>query len=332
MADYYIFGKGYVVDENVTASNEDKETTVVKEEPKEEEKFDLGVNFNYFTSDKAVVDTGESKEAKKKRKVKISSEPAGSNSQDLANPIPGADVATVNYANSYNETNAMLRTAIYQTDELSSEIKSDIDDIRSSKTIKNKYTYLTNLTASASALIGTKINAIKEMNSTITQSHNLELNRMKALKLDKSDENDEMKMMDIYSAFVNTPIGTYSPQAPSIQDLTLGVNSSNSPVNAVEMVNPSSQQSNLTPEQIRMRMESNPNIEVVVRYNQSTGQRCFDVIDKTNMTSVTGYPRPDAFLLEDTTIDVHAGIARNRNINTVWPLIVDGAMSTINEY
>lgn len=322
----YEFGKGYV-EGNVTASNEKPES--------EEEKFNMGVNFSYFTSDKAVIDTGESKETKKKastKKIKVTVN-GEERTADLTNPIPGADVATVNYSKSYEETNSMLRQAIYQTDELSAEVKADIDDIRASKTLKNKYTYVTNLTASASALLSTKISAIKEMNSTITQAHNLELNRMKALKPDKSDENDEMKMMDIYSAFVNTPIGTYSPQAPSIQDLTLGVNSANPNVNAVEMVNPSAApQGNLTPEQTRMRLESNPNIEVVVRYNQSTGQRYFDVIDKTTMVSVANYPRPDAFLLEDTTIDVHTGIARNRNINTVWPLIIEGAVGSINEY
>lgn len=313
---------------NVVTSNDSEPK--VEEEKKE---FNLGVNFSYFTKGDAVIDTSDDKETKKKSTKKLKVTVTDSNGQELTNPIHGAaTVADVNYASTYTETNKMLRQAIMQADELSGEIKSDIDAVRSSKTIKNKYTYVTNLTASAGALISTKINAIKEINSSITQSHNLELNRMKALKLDKSDENDEMKMMDIYSAFVNTPIGTYSPQAPNIQDLTLGVNSANSNVNAVEMVNPSAQQSNLTPEQIRMRMESNPNIEVVVRYNQSTGQRCFDVIDKSNGMSVPGYPRPDAFLLEDTTIDVHSGIARNRNINSVWPLVIDGSMESINEY
>ena len=311
---------------NIETSNDNK-----AEVAEEEKKFNLGVDFSYFTKgEEKVISAGTTEEPKKKssKKIKVSiTDPDG---QELINPVQGADVAGVNYASTYSETNKMLHQAIMQADELSGEIKADIDAVRSSKTIKNKYTYVTNLTASAGALISTKINAIKEINSSITQSHNLELNRMKALKLDKAEENDEMKMMDIYSAFVNTPVGNYT--APSIQDITLGVNSVNSNVNAIEMVNPAAQQNNLTPEQIRMRMESNPNIEVVVRYNQSTGQRCFDVVDKSNGMSVPGYPRPDAFLLEDTTIDVHSGIARNRNINTVWPLIVDGALGSINEY
>ena len=48
--------------------------------------------------------------------------------------------------------------------------------------------------------------------------------------------------------------------------------------------------------------------------------------------SVPNYPRPDNFLLEDTTIDVHSGIARNRNVNTVWPLVVSGSNAFVTEY
>lgn len=295
---------------------------------------DIGVNFSFFTSEDAKVpgdpDTNSNKKKKpSKPKVAINGEIV--TDAPLANPIPGANVAEVDYARSYSETNNLIRGAIIQADELSAEIKTDLDAVRSSKTLKSKYTYITNLTASASSLLSTKINAIKELNSTITQAHNLELNRLKALKLDKDKENDDMKMMDIYSAFVNTPVGTYSPPAPNIQDLTLGINGPAGNVSGVEMVVPAQAQ-NLTPEQNRMRMESNPNIVTVVRYDQSTGQRSFDVIDKVSGMSVPNYPRPDNFLLEDTTIDVHTGIARNRNVNTVWPLVVSGSNTFINEY
>ena len=295
----------------------------------------INVDFSFFTNDAAskidsgVVDIEKPKRKTAKPKVAIDGQVLPD--RELVNPIPGAAVAEVDYARTYTETNNLIRGAILQADELSSEIKQDIDAVRSSKTIKNKYTYITNLTASASALISTKISAIKELNSTITQGHNLELNRLKTLKLNEKDSNDDMKMMDIYSAFVNTPIGTYTPPAPSIQDLTLGVNSQNPSISPVEMISTNNGSTGLSPEQNRMRMESNPNIQVVVRYDQSTGQRCFDVVDKNTGMSVPNYPRPDNFLLEDTTIDIHTGIARNRNINAVWPLIMEGSMS-IKEY
>lgn len=310
----------YIVDSNISASSESE---------------GLGVNFSFFSSDNAkrIDDNTDTTTKKKKTRSTKTVDAIILPDNELVNPIPGASVAEVDYARSYTETNNLIRGAIVQADELSAEIKQDIDSVRSSKTLKNKYTYITNLTASASSLISTKIAAIKELNSTITQSHNLELNRMKALKINEKDENDDMKMMDIYSAFVNTPVGTYTPQAPSIQDIALGVNANNPSVSAVEMVSPNSQPGGaLTPEQNRMRLESNPNIQTVVRYDQSTGQRFFDVIDNMTGASIPNYPRPDSFLLEDTTIDVHSGIARNRNINTVWPLVLEGSNVMITEY
>lgn len=304
-----------------------------KKEPISNMAGSIGVDFSFFSEDAAKkIDSGIPEEKPKKRskpKVAINGEVLPD--RDIA--PPNGSVAEVDYSRSYAETNNLLRGAIVQADELSSEIKEDIDAVRSSKTLKNKYTYLTNLTASASSLITTKISAIKELNSTITQAHNLELNRLKALKLNETAENDDMRMMDLYSSFVNTPIGSYTPNAPTIQDITLGINGVNPSVSSVEMSNPQFNGSApLTPEQNRMRMESNPNIQVVVKYDQSTGQRYFDVIDKNSGMSVPNYPRPDNFLLEDTTIDIHTGIARNRNINTVWPLIIEGQNVPINEY
>lgn len=291
----------------------------------------IGIDFSFFKTNDAAIVPGEDVSTKKTKKPSKPKTIEVTPDIKMVNPIPGANVAEVDYASTYNETNSLIRGAILQADELSSEIKQDIDAIRASKTLKSKYTYITNLTGSVAGLLSTKISAIKELNSTITQAHNLELNRLKALKLDKDTENDDMRMMDIYSAFVNTPVGSYTPPALNIQDITLGVNNPTGNVAGVEMIVPTHAQ-NLTPEQNRMRMESNPNIQVVVRYDNSTGQRCFDVIDTMTGASVPNYPRPDNFLLEDTTIDVHAGIARNRNINTVWPLVVSGSNSFINEY
>lgn len=296
----------------------------------------IGVDFGFFTKDDAkkidsgVSIDGSSSGKKKSSKLKVAVNGEVLPDRDVPAPANGS-VVEVDYARSYAETNNLIRGAIMQADELSASIKEDIESVRSSKTLKNKYTYVTNLTASASSLLTTKIAAIKELNSTITQTHNLELNRLKALKLNESAENDDMRMMDLYSSFINTPIGAYNPNAPTIQDITLGVNGANPSVSSVEMVAPVSG-GNLTPEQNRMRMEANPNIQVVVRYDQASGQRFFDVIDKVSGASVPNYPRPDNFLLEDTTIDIHTGIARNRNINTVWPLIVEGRDVPINEY
>ena len=303
----------------------------------------IGVNFGFFLSDDAskinsgnTPGGGEDKKKSSKKSVTVSGKEVVERAAagGVVNNNPAVNVETVDYAQTYTETNALIKGAIAQADELSMDIKRDIDEIRASKTLKGKYTYITNLTSSASSLLSTKISAIKELNSTITQGHNLELNRMKALKLDAQKEgNDDMRIMDMYSAFINTPVGSYTPAVPSIQDITLGVNSQAGGVTPVEMSAPNGVGgAPLTPEQNRMLMESNPNIQVVVRYNQTTGQRAFDVVDRTTGVSVPNYPCPDVFLLEDTTIDVHAGIARNRNVNAVWPLMVEGSNAFVTEY
>lgn len=294
-------------------------------ESNEEEVSITGVDFSAFTKEGGTTfkdDAEKKSRAKKKMTVTYKGEVLPARSVEETSSGDGG------YQQSFAKTNAMLEGAIAQTDQLSAEVKEDIDTIRASKTLKNKYTYLTNLTASSASLISTKIAAIKEINSTISQSHKLELDRMKALHDSQKEQNDDSRMMDLYKAFVNTPVGTYtSPNIPSISDMTMAPETNG--VAAVAMGDLPPMQ--LTPEQARMRMENNPNIMTVVKFNQSTGQRFFDVIDRTNGASIPNYPRPDAFLLDNTAIDVHAMSARNKNLDTVWPLVLIGD-GDVSEY
>jgi len=247
------------------------------------------------------------------------------------NDLQYQDNTNIPYASSYSETNSILRSASLQADVLLHEIKEDIDTIRSSKTIKNKYTYLTNLSSSAANLISTRITAARELNNSITQAHNLELKRAKDIK-DASTENknDDARMMDLYNAFIRAPYGMYNNglNMPTIQDMTLGTNDANSPVTGVSM-QMAHDDTNLSPEQIRMRNENNPNIEEVVKYDPASGRRWFEVIDNTTGNPIPNYPTSDPFLLEDISIDARAGIARNRNLDRVWTLVT---IDNVSEY
>lgn len=242
------------------------------------------------------------------------------------------------YINSYNETNMMLRNSIGQIDQLSGEIKGELDSIRASKTLKNKYNYIADLTATSGTLLGTKITAIREMNKVISDCHNLEIKRIKDLKLDQNDQDDDKKIMDLYNAFINAPIsqGSLASQSiiPSASDITLGMNGVNPLVSASDIYDAgyNNYLANLTPEQNRMRMENNPNIQTVVVFNPETGERHFDVIDITNGQSVPNISRPDEFLFEDINIDVRNQVARNTAMDIVYPLIVVGGNAAINEY
>lgn len=304
--------------------------------------FENGASFmNFFTSEdasKVEMPIEDTSSKKKPRKKKVVDE----------DPVVGAAIVSPSvstntpYIDTYSETNNMLRAAIAQTDKLSADVASDIDNIRNSKTIKSKYTYLTNLTGSASALIGSKIQAIREINSSITQSHNLELKRMSMNKASaEAEKNDDMRIMQMYDAFVNAPIGTYNNENAAylnttMQSLTTAIPDGNPMLTRVNIDSAdagfNNYMNNLTPEQNRMMMETNPNIKTVVKYNPEDGSRYFDVIDVTNGQSVPNIARPGDFLLQDTMIDVHNQIARNRNVDKTWPLIIIGGSSNIMEY
>ena len=308
----------------------DKQDTKVSKD--EDDSFNLDF---FFTDDAKIKGTGEEKEAELEKK---------SRSTKRKNDIPvvidrgkveGSMATTTDlpYINTYTETDNLTRGMIIQIDQLNNQINEDISKIRASSSMKGKYTYLTNLTSASASLLSTKLNAIRELNNTITQSHNLELKRAKDLKtFELEKQNDDARMMDLYSAFINAPMGMYDNKLnmPTISDMMVGPNDPNSGVRAVSMSgginNPQ-----VSPEQIRMRMEGNNNIEEIVVFDPSTGRKWFDVVDKTTGQSVPNYPRSDAFLLEDISIESRAGIAKNRNLDRVWPLQIIGN-TNINEY
>ena len=71
-------------------------------------------------------------------------------------------------------------------------------------------------------------------------------------------------------------------------------------------------------------MSSINNIKTVVVYNAGTGARYFDVIDTRTGQSVPNVAKPDDFLLDNMTINVRSGTARNSDANLDFGLIVVG--------
>ena len=225
----------------------------------------------------------------------------------------------------------MLRQSIGQIDDISRDVTDQIKEIKDSKTIKGKYNYLGTLTMTASGLVSTKISAIKEMNDTITQCHNLEMKRAKdILKVADTQVkgNDDAAIMNLYSSYIKAPTGTLN-YAPPISQLTApnpgipgfaiapqGTNVNSYDAGYGNYVN------NITPEQNMMVLESNPNIKTVVKYNPANGMRTFDVVDMATGQSIPNTPKPPNLILEDTIIDTKGNCARNSNINAVYPLIL----------
>lgn len=247
------------------------------------------------------------------------------------------------YESKFAETNAILRSAIVQLDNGLVDIQRDIEDVRSAKTLRNKYNHLTMLQGSMGTFISNKINAAKELNSTISKCNEMELKRYKEMKASAAaDQDDDQKIMEMYKAFVNVPASNSStmmnsvgqpsnPLGPSMIEMSMlsdrlngtGIGSADAQYqNYVQ---------NLTPQQNMMLLEGNPDIKQVVVYNQETGARYFEVMNLATGEVVPNAEKHDAMFLEDVTIDQKNMVARNTNLGETYPLVVVG-QPILNEY
>ena len=291
----------------------------------------IGMDFSFFQTDRAKItpaDDGVTASDKPKRKYTKREK-----DNTIAEVIEPNSPVMSQFDVVYEDTNVELRKAIAQTDVLISEIKEDTDKIRNSSTIKNKYTYITNLTASQSALISTKIQAIRELNNSKSSAIKMELDRQKIMKEDASKQDDNMRIMDLYNAFVNAPVGSYNPNPmPTLMDLTASATGGASgDINFVGVDINTDDPNLLSPQQIAMRASEDRNVRTIVRYNAETGARMFDVINTQTGQSIPNVERPDNFLLQDTTLDIQNKIARNRNIGQTWDLVIEGN-TALDEY
>lgn len=249
--------------------------------------------------------------------------------QDMHVPMCQSDES---YENNYDETNNMLKYSIIQLDILANDVKSELDSIRKSKTLKGKYQYISDLCSTASNLVSSKISAIKEINSVKTNCYKLELQRAKDIRTSQVNQQDDDKYItDLYNAYINTPVGGVPNPALQYTSSNIGGNI-NAYMNGMNTTQINEEQNfqnymnNLSPEQNRMIIGDNPNIETVVAFDPNTGEKAFEVIDTSTGLSVPNYPRPNASLLDDTSVDVSTGIASNTNIGQSWKVVVLGDM------
>jgi hypothetical protein len=129
----------------------------------------------------------------------------------------------------------------------------------------------------------------------------------------------------MYNAYISAPMGqTYNFIPPQLELVQANPNGINRMI-VDEGTMYDQYQANKTPEQNLMLLADDPNIKTVVVYDQGTGQRRFDVVDMRNGQSVPNMPLPDPAFLDDTTINLKTGTARNSNINMNYPLIVTGS-------
>ena len=126
----------------------------------------------------------------------------------------------------YDQTTRALQETVYQIDQLAGELKYELDHVRTMKgtsiTSKVKYDAITGLGSTVGQLLRGKIDAIKEINKSITDSNNIEIKRFKELGEREADKNSDARMSELYKAYINMPVGTYQSPFPNIVYIVIG--------------------------------------------------------------------------------------------------------------
>ena len=293
-------------------------------------------DYKEHTIEKVVAEVVEDKPKRKKKNEVVK---GGSTSIAPANAPENTNLnflqSDISYMTAYQETNEQLDSAIKELNMLGSEVMGELVKVKSSKTLKNKYNYINDMTATVTNIISTKIGAIKEKNKTINDVNNMELRRMKELKIDTSQEDDNARIANLYDAFVNTPIGTYGGQnilGPSLADMTLMGGAPD--MNRMAIGNDQAQwEQGLNPAENRMLLEAKGLVETVVFYDQTSGNRWYEVVDKNTRQPIPNVEKPDDSYIWELDINVNGGFAKDANRNVIYPLIVvNGQDQSILDY
>lgn len=244
-------------------------------------------------------------------------------------------------AYTYMETTGMLRETLMQIDSLSAELVNEFESVKHSRTMKNKYNTLVGLSENVGALLSTKIAAIREINSAITKSNDLDYKKNKDRRAAEADVNDDKYVADLYKSFISQPQNMgYTPQMPAMDpnvygsgivraELHSGNYNTNGPVDASYL----NYVSNLTPEQNLMMYENNPNVKQVVVWDKSTDNKFFQMMDVSTGQVIPNVPVYDAdMFMQDTIIDLNTMIAKNTNLNQTFPVVVINEDPVLSQY
>lgn len=248
-------------------------------------------------------------------------------SNNVTTPVPTSSLSYIQenipYASAYTETMGQLDESIGQLNVLGAELVNDLQQVRASKTLKGKYNYINDMTGTVSNIISSKIAAIKEKNKCINDANHLELSRMKEMKSTVNEQDDNARIASLYDAFVNMPVGG-GPNVlgPSMQDMMIA-SGSNLPRMALGgMDDQAAWEANLSPAENRMLLEAKGAIDTVVVYDNATGNRYYDVVDKATGQSVPNIDKPSESTLYELDINIRGGYAKDQNRNVTYPLIV----------
>ena len=249
----------------------------------------------------------------------------------------------------YSNTNKLLYSAIAQADTMYLDINTQLDSMRNNRRANIKMQNISDLMNIQVGLINSKISAIRELNNTRNKINDL-IMKNKQLNKDTIDQNSDKQVMDAYYALLNAPqyglpqIGQVLAPTTVNTGITLKGNNLQSDIIGSTMM-PANKDFNgnavinngysvdsdfenykesLSPTQKRMIVGNDPNVKAVVVYDQSTGNKWFDIVNIQNGMSIPGVERPAEFLLDDMKLDFRNGLATNAKANLSYQLVLVG--------
>lgn len=234
-------------------------------------------------------------------------------------------------AATYANTSMMLSETLQQIDAINSELHSEFEAVKSNRTMKNKYNVLIGLSENMASLISNRISVIKEINSSIKNSNELDYKKLKDIKQAQGAMNDDKYIADLYKSFISNPQAqTQLQQMPVVDTSTFGstgiiranVNSSGNMVGAGADPSYLNYVANASPEQRLMMYEGNNNVKQCIVYDASTGSKAFQYFDMSTMQPIPNMPVYSDMLLEEFTIDITNRIAKSTTMKEQMPVIV----------
>lgn len=242
------------------------------------------------------------------------------------NTSPNSNLFSVNtpYMDSYKETMTQCDYIASQADTLVKELKVQLDTIKNNKLLKNKYMHINDCASAINSLLSTELQCVREKNKTVADCHNFEMKRAQAQKAAAAAVPDNKYIADLYQAYINMPTAQQIPNNP------LNMTSAHAVNNPAYQFNPimddtadfANFHNNITPEQNRMILGDNPNIETVVCFNEATDEKYFMVIDNITNQPVPNYPLPDPMMLQGADINKMTMTVSNSNFGEQWRLIL----------
>ena len=275
------------------------------------------------------VEPKQSDNEKKSRKKKDLPKVTNENSEIVRVGKENNDIENAPTSYTYSETNNLLHETLGQIDAVNAELVKEFEEVKHSRTMKNKYMVLNNLSENIGSMISNRINTIKEINNCISKANEMDYKKMKDIKAAQASMTDDKYISDLYQAFMQNPqnrtqnLVMSNPVDPTMNSGIIRANvtpndiSNGMPIDTGYL----NYLSNITPEQNMMRYEDNPDVKMCVVYDASNGSKFFQVMNTKTGEVIPNVPVYDQMFMEDTTLDLRTGIAKNINLNETYPIV-----------